>query len=112
MKRTGLIEIAGYFNSGTGRHQSNTVYRARGIIPALTTIDGGTQQIKVLKNMKDIEKIGYTNPSNEHQSGLVVGRGGVLPSQYSVQWKDPVKTIRRVSDLRSDRRQRESEQGF
>lgn len=44
-----MIEIAGFFNSGTGRHQSNTVYKPRGIIPALTTIDGGTQQIKVLR---------------------------------------------------------------
>ena len=26
--------------------------------------------------MREIEKIGYTNPQNEHQSGLVIGRGG------------------------------------
>lgn len=59
MKRTGLIDIAGYFDSGTGKHQSNTVYRMNSILPALTTIDGGTQQIKILRKMKEIKQRRY-----------------------------------------------------
>ena len=42
----------GFYDSGTGKHQSNTVYRYKGAIPALTTITGGTQQIKVLRKWK------------------------------------------------------------
>ena len=26
--------------------------------------------------MKEVKKIGYVNPESEHQSGLVIGRGG------------------------------------
>lgn len=40
--------ILGYLDHGTGKHQSNTVYSTQGVAPAITTIDGGTQQIKVL----------------------------------------------------------------
>ena len=40
------------FNSGTGKHQSNTVYHIRNCSPAITTLQGGTQQIKVLKKWK------------------------------------------------------------
>lgn len=47
------IADAGFYDSGTGKHQSNTVYLAIRSIPALTTIDGGgTQQIKVLRRWK------------------------------------------------------------
>ena len=50
MKKTGLIRVIGFYDNGTGKHQSNTVYQTNGIIPALTTIEGGgTQQIKVLR---------------------------------------------------------------
>lgn len=45
------IIILGYYDNGTGKHKSNTVYSVVGMIPALTTINGGgTQQIKVLRN--------------------------------------------------------------
>lgn len=43
----------GFYDSGTGKHQSNTVYSPKGMIPALTTITGGgTQQIKALRKWK------------------------------------------------------------
>ena len=50
--RSKRIMSVGFYDNGTGKHQSNTVYSCRFIIPALTTIDGGTQQIKVLKVWK------------------------------------------------------------
>lgn len=47
------IKAIGFFDNGTGKHQSNTVYSKRKCIPALTTIEGGgTQQIKVLRKWK------------------------------------------------------------
>lgn len=48
--KKGLIRIMGLY--GDKQHQSNTVYKG-GIIPALTTIEGGgTQQIKVIREWK------------------------------------------------------------
>lgn len=38
----------GYIEHGTGQHQSNTVTSVNGVSPALTTLQGGTQQIKIL----------------------------------------------------------------
>ena len=39
----------GFLDSGTGKHQSNTVYDEKSLCPNITTIDGGgTQQIKVM----------------------------------------------------------------
>jgi len=47
-----IIQV-GFYDSGTGKHQSNTVYHCKGKTPAITTITGGgTQQIKVLKKCK------------------------------------------------------------
>ena len=47
------VTIVGFFDSGTGQHQSNTVHSYKGVTPAITTITGGgTQQIKVLKKWK------------------------------------------------------------
>lgn len=47
------IITLGFYDSGTGKHQSNIVYSPKGNIPAITTITGGgTQQIKVLKWIK------------------------------------------------------------
>lgn len=45
---TGVVIEVGHLESGTGKHQSNTVVGENGICPALTTIQGGTQQVKVL----------------------------------------------------------------
>lgn len=42
-----VIEI-GYMDSGTGKHQSNTVISPEGLSPSITTLQGGTQQIKIL----------------------------------------------------------------
>lgn len=56
MKKTGLIEIVGYIEHGTGQHQSNTVYEKK-CIPTITTIEGGgTQQIKVLRKWRRRER--------------------------------------------------------
>ena len=38
----------GYIDHGTGPHQSNTVINPKGLSPAITTLQGGTQQIKIL----------------------------------------------------------------
>lgn len=35
------IICLGFYDSGTGKHQSNTVYAKSGKIPAITTITGG-----------------------------------------------------------------------
>ena len=45
------IEL-GFMDNGTGKHQSNTVYSTKGISPVITTIHGGTQQIKILEEKK------------------------------------------------------------
>lgn len=45
----------GYIEHGTGQHQSNTVTSINGVSPALTTLQGGTQQIKIL-----VSENGYT----------------------------------------------------
>ena len=49
---SGRVKEVDYYDSGTGKHQSNTVYSGRGICIALTTLQGGTQQIKVLRKWK------------------------------------------------------------
>lgn len=45
----------GYIEHGTGKHQSNMVTSVNGVSPALTTLQGGTQQIKIL-----VGEDGYT----------------------------------------------------
>ena len=42
--------------------------------------------------MKEITKLGRVR--GNHQSGLVLSRGGTIPTIYSVQYKDPYKTVR------------------
>ena len=46
----------GYIEHGMGQHQSNTVTSVNGVSPALTTLQGGTQQIKIL-----VGRDGYKN---------------------------------------------------
>ena len=43
----------GYIDHGTGPHQSNTVISTYGLSPAITTLQGGTQQIKILVKTND-----------------------------------------------------------
>lgn len=53
------ITKLGFYDNGTGKHQSNTVYSFRKCITAITTITGGgTQQINVLKSWKCKSKSG------------------------------------------------------
>ena len=47
-EKTNIIKVLGFMDNGTGKHQSNTVYDSRCLSPAITTIDGGTQQIKIM----------------------------------------------------------------
>ena len=42
------VNYLGYIEHGTGQHQSNTVTSVNGVTPTLTTLQGGTQQIKIL----------------------------------------------------------------
>ena len=45
---TQRVKSVGFMDNGTGKHQSNTVYDSEYICPAITTLQGGTQQIKIL----------------------------------------------------------------
>lgn len=47
-----VIEV-GFLDNGTGKHQSNIVLSPDGLAPAITTIQGGTQQIKILVRVDD-----------------------------------------------------------
>lgn len=75
-----MVRKVGFYNSGTGQHQSNTVYHPRGSIPAVTTITGGgTQQIKVLKKMEKQNKrivVGIIDTKGFEQDNRVYFRGG------------------------------------
>jgi hypothetical protein len=47
-----LVNQLGFMDSGTGKHQSNTVYSENGLCPNITTIEGGgTQQIKICEQI-------------------------------------------------------------
>ncbi len=50
-----VIEL-GFMDNGTGKHQSNIVLSTNGLAPAITTLQGGTQQIKVLVRLEDGSK--------------------------------------------------------
>lgn len=43
-----MKRIWGYIENGTGMHQSNMVWDISHESPTITTIGGGTQQIKIL----------------------------------------------------------------
>ena len=49
MKKGNCVRAVGFIDHGTGQHQSNVVYRPNKCIPPLTALQGGTQQIKVLR---------------------------------------------------------------
>ena len=68
-----MIEVneLGHIEHGTGKHQSNTVYGTDGMIPAITTIDGGgTQQIKIMedKGVKVIGRMDNSDGTLEHMN--------------------------------------------
>ena len=47
----------GFYDSGTGKHQSNTVWGGYGICPTITTAGiGASQQIKLLKKVVKNER--------------------------------------------------------
>lgn len=58
-----LVNQLGFMDSGTGKHQSNTVYSENGLCPNITTIEGGgTQQIKICESQ--IVAMRGRNPDN------------------------------------------------
>lgn len=52
------VKKLGFMDSGTGQHQSNTVYDENAVCPNITTINGGgTQQIKVLTDAQAVRMV-------------------------------------------------------
>jgi len=74
----------GYIENGTGMHQSNTVWSTNGVCPVLTTLQGGTQQVKVLvvedDNKNETNKIvKLGNCSNgRNEGGMVYSPIGLI----------------------------------
>lgn len=62
--------------------------------------------------MKEVEKIGYVNPESEHQSGLVVGRGGYCHQSIQCNGKTRQRQYARLVVLggigRNERENRDS----
>jgi site-specific DNA-cytosine methylase len=57
------VKQLGFMDSGTGKHQSNTVYDENALCPNITTVEGGgTQQIKVCESQ--IVAMRGKNPDN------------------------------------------------
>ena len=48
-------KIIGFIDNGTGVHQSNQIYSILKCCPSITTIHGGTQQIKILIYSSEIK---------------------------------------------------------
>ena len=68
----------GFLDSGTGKHQSNTVYDEKSLCPNITTIDGGgTQQIKIETDV--INKVGQIS-NDGSQYGTVIADNGLSPN--------------------------------
>lgn len=81
-EREGLktIEVKqlGFMDSGTGKHQSNTVYDEKSLCPNITTIDGGgTQQIKIATDV--INKVGQIS-NDGSQYVTVIADNGLSPN--------------------------------
>lgn len=67
-----------FLDSGTGKHQSNTVYDEKSLCPNITTIDGGgTQQIKIATDV--INKVGQIS-NDGSQYGTVIADNGLSPN--------------------------------
>lgn len=67
----------GFYDSGTGQHQSNTVYSVKGLCPTITTITGGgTIQIKILKRLDKVAKVTTIPESKAKQCRLVGSMSG------------------------------------
>ena len=47
-----MIKKVGFIDHGTGEHQSNSVISGDGMSPSVTTLQGGTQQIKIIVAMR------------------------------------------------------------
>lgn len=62
-----VMKEVGFIDNGTGKHQSNTVYDTDGSAPTITTIKGGTQQIKILdKKPIEVRVIGQMDNTQDH----------------------------------------------
>ena len=55
-----MKRIWGWIEHGSGKHQSNMVWDISQESPTITTLDGGTQQIKILVRVKSESVLSYT----------------------------------------------------
>jgi DNA (cytosine-5)-methyltransferase 1 len=77
-KQMNDVSEVGFMDSGTGKHQSNTVYSEEGCSPTITTLQGGTQQIKICqKDNNSIKKVGQIS-NDGSQYGTVVDEKGLV----------------------------------
>lgn len=76
------IICLGFYDSGTGKHQSNTVYHSKGKVPAITTlVRGGYTADKGFETMEKRNKrvvIGILDPNGFEQDNRVYFRGGAV----------------------------------
>ncbi len=74
-------EVLGFIDHGTGQHQSNTVYHTDSISPSITTIHGGTQQIKIAEEVsEEMDKIKIRCANSQGFKECEVG--GVFDSAF------------------------------
>lgn len=86
----------GFLDSGTGKHQSNTVYDEKSLCPNITTIDGGgTQQIKICKGISTKGK------ENEVASTILSGYERTNMTGFNAD-NGVVETINKVGQISND----------
>lgn len=76
------VNELGFYDSGTGKHQSNTVYDTNGIIPALTTIQGEAHNRLRIMEEPGVNVIGQMDNSIDHtheSANRVYDTAGVSP---------------------------------
>lgn len=80
---TSGIKQVGYLENGTGQHQSNTVYSTDSLSPTIATLQGGTQQIKIMdgEDMSEEQKTIKIRQATE-QGYIECEVGGVANFAY------------------------------
>jgi len=74
-------DVLGFIDHGTGQHQSNIVYHTDSVSPAITTIQGGTQQIKIAEEVsEEMDKIKIKCANSQGFKECEVG--GVFDSAF------------------------------
>ena len=111
------IICLGFYDSGTGKHQSNTVYHSKGKVPAITTLVGGYAADKGFETMEKRNKrvvIGILDPNGFEQDNRVYSRGGCCPAERANnstilvirKWRDEENNSFRCDRKYSKTRQR------